>query len=515
MVEDLGNLCVFPGLVDINVSCTSVGVSSVTFQASSGGVTTIATSDTIIGDLFTDVARLLVLHDSNLDQALEGPSDIFAYKSSLVPQGPNPQVLQNIPEALRILNGVPLIIHPELATLTKMLQATPFRMIEPEQRVFTGKILIEKEIPVVASRFCLDSSEEEDWDIDKSESGSEDFGPEIQIQGVDGEEKSTAILVTEFDAMHLTVPEVEIDKEKKRVSLPNLFCDVNSLMVPVKVSPRHHSVQCFGTKRAIPIQDIPFIQKGIVVERAYHDHISNFPVEWETAAVRKVLSVSASCRVHFANVCSSEAIELINSYKEVCKVTCETSLPYLYFSESDVKPGDTRYKLNPPIRDYQNNKNLWQLVKNCSIDCVSSYHQPVAPAFKIIGDFKRAVNGVISVGFALQALWTRLRTQITIEQENMYLVLLGLLLSTNPAKVINLQEKGGIMKGKHADFVIWDPDTKNKISTTNDRYPDMSPFIGEELYGTIHRTYLRGKLVYSANGAVSSGTILQTSKTLV
>ena len=39
-----------------------------------------------------------------------------------------------------------------------------------------------------------------------------------------------------------------------------------------------------------------------------------------------------------------------------------------------------------------------------TIDNISSYHQPVAPLYKILGDFKRAVNGVISIGFTLQAI---------------------------------------------------------------------------------------------------------------
>ena len=47
IVEDLGNLCVFPGLIDLNVVFNSDGASIVTLQALSGGVTTIATTDFI------------------------------------------------------------------------------------------------------------------------------------------------------------------------------------------------------------------------------------------------------------------------------------------------------------------------------------------------------------------------------------------------------------------------------------------------------------------------------------
>ena len=81
-------------------------------------------------------------------------------------------------------------------------------------------------------------------------------------------------MISDFDNMRLKVPE----KDKKRVSLPNLLGS-DKLIVPIKNSPRHNSVQCLGLNRPIPIQDIPFINKGIIVEQAYQDHISNFPID--------------------------------------------------------------------------------------------------------------------------------------------------------------------------------------------------------------------------------------------
>lgn len=504
VLEDLGNLCVFPGIVDINVAFNADGATYVTRQAASGGVTTIATTDTVTGDLFTDIAKVQVIHDQNLDE-IQGLTDIFAYKAYLVPQGPSSQTLEkNLAKALEAVNDTLLIIHPELATPDKMFQATPYRMAEPEQRVFTGKIFIESERTIVASQFNLESSEEE-GEIENSESCSEDFTPDINISEVK-EENNTNIVVSEFDAMHLSVPELDKEREKKRISLPNLFTSGNTLEVPVKSSPRHHSVQCPVQQRPVPQRDIPFIAKGISVEQAYHDHISNFPIDWEISAITKIFPVNPYNRIHFSNVCSSEAIDLINIHKQTCKITCETSLPYLYFSENDVKPGDTRYKLNPPIRDYQNNKNLWSLLKNNSIDCVTSYHQPVLPHLKIIGDFKKAVNGVASIGFTLQALWTKLRTQVS--DENEILGTLGQVLSTNPAKLLKIAEKGGISKGKSADFLVWDPEAKFVVTTTQDKFPDMSPLLRAELYGCISRTYLRGNLIFSDNGYKATGQVL-------
>ena len=149
------------------------------------------------------------------------------------------------------------------------------------------------------------------------------------------------------------------------------------------------------------------------------------------------------------------------------------------------------------------------MIKNQQIDCISSYHQPVNPPLKFIGDFTRAVNGVTSIGFTLQCIWTKLRTQVHMEEEPEFISLISLILSSNPAKVLNLKNKGGIKKGKHADFVVWDPENKVKITSTFDKFPQMSPLMGEELYGVVHRTYLRGTLVYSNNRIISKGLVLK------
>ena len=274
LVEDLGNLCIFPGLVDLNVSLNTDGASIVTSQAISGGVTTIVTSDNVVGDLYSDVAKVSVLTNENLSNLKNSPDlNLFAYKAFLVPQGPNSAVLSNVEQALTAAN-LPVFVHPELVSQEKLHQATPFRLVEPEKRIYSGKIVVYEEKNIKASKFCLNSSDEEN-DFNDSESCSDENVPDITINDFTIEEKNDLNeMISDFDNMRLKVPE----KDKKRVSLPNLLGS-DKLIVPIKNSPRHNSVQCLGLNRPIPIQDIPFINKGIIVEQAYQDHISNFPID--------------------------------------------------------------------------------------------------------------------------------------------------------------------------------------------------------------------------------------------
>ncbi len=64
----------------------------------------------------------------------------------------------------------------------------------------------------------------------------------------------------------------------------------------------------------------------------------------------------------------------------------------------------------------------------------------------------------------------------------------------NPAKILGLDHlKGGISKGKHADFIIWDPyNSFNFEKNEYVPYPETHIFLNKKFYGVVKKTYLRG-----------------------
>ena len=71
------------------------------------------------------------------------------------------------------------------------------------------------------------------------------------------------------------------------------------------------------------------------------------------------------------------------------------------------------------------------------------------------------------------------------------------LTSFNPAKLLNLSDKGTIEEGKTADITIFDPNkeyiyTKEMIISKSKN----SPFIGKKLKGKNMYTIVSGKIVY-------------------
>ena len=85
-------------------------------------------------------------------------------------------------------------------------------------------------------------------------------------------------------------------------------------------------------------------------------------------------------------------------------------------------------------------------------------------------------------------------------------------MSENPAKLIGLEhKKGRIEKGYDADLVIWNPDESFTVTEQMILHKHkITPYLGEQLYGTVHSTYLGGMVVYHANGQVQlqAGSII-------
>jgi len=77
-------------------------------------------------------------------------------------------------------------------------------------------------------------------------------------------------------------------------------------------------------------------------------------------------------------------------------------------------------KSNPPIRDAREQNLLILSMKKKYFDAIASSHFPVDPIYKMAGDgnFFKAFNGVSSLGFTLQALWTLLYKKSEIFSKN-------------------------------------------------------------------------------------------------
>jgi len=231
--------------------------------------------------------------------------------------------------------------------------------------------------------------------------------------------------------------------------------------------------------------------------QSYKTFLRSRPREAENEAVESMirLSLETGCRVHIVHHSSADALAILRQAKTSgARVTAETCPHYLHFAAEDIPNGATEFKCCPPIRERENREQLWEALRDGTIDMIVSDHSPCPPEMKLPeqGDFMKAWGGISSLQLRLPVIWTEaIARGFTINQ-------LAEWLCAAPARLVGLQErKGTISIGRDADIVIWSPMREFRVEPgmIHHRHK-LTPYAGELLRGVVEKTFLRGQMVY-------------------
>jgi len=244
---------------------------------------------------------------------------------------------------------------------------------------------------------------------------------------------------------------------------------------------------------------------------SYHEYLLSRPRCWEDDAIALMIKLcrNYNCPVHIVHVSSAEALPLIEAAKkEGLPFTAETCAHYIYFNAEAIPDASCIYKCAPPIREKENNEQLKAALATGVLDFITTDHSPAPASIKEIetGNLQKAWGGIAGLQFLLPASWTALR-------ENMALEKFIPLLTEHPAKFIKLDErKGKIAVGYDADLLVWDPGEKREIIADDILFRHkISPYIGEELFGTVQQAIVNGITVWQDNNIVNknAGSIIR------
>jgi len=192
---------------------------------------------------------------------------------------------------------------------------------------------------------------------------------------------------------------------------------------------------------------------------------------------------------------SSSALDMIKAAKgEGVNITAETTYHYLCLCAEQVPHKNTLFKCCPPIREESNREKLWEAVGSGLITQVISDHSPCTTNLKKLelGDFKLAWGGISSLQLGLSLVWTEA------SKRGYGIPTLAKWMCLQTAKLVQLDKcKGSIEVGKHADFVVWDPDYTFEVVTDDLHMKNKrTPYEGATLQGHVYATFLRGRKVY-------------------
>ncbi len=211
-------------------------------------------------------------------------------------------------------------------------------------------------------------------------------------------------------------------------------------------------------------------------------------------AVRDVmLAKDTGAKLHLCHCSTKESVEIVKLARERgVRISAEACPHHFTLSSDDMVPGDTNFKMNPPLRTREDVQALREGLRDGIIDVIATDHAPHSQSDKN-DSMLRAPFGIIGLETAAALAYTEL-------------VLGGYLtpmqmaerMSFRPAQVLGL-DKGSIEPGKPADIVIFDPEKTYEIHAADFASKSRNtPFHGRRVTGAVRATIAGGEVIYQS-----------------
>jgi dihydroorotase (multifunctional complex type) len=231
-------------------------------------------------------------------------------------------------------------------------------------------------------------------------------------------------------------------------------------------------------------------EKTSLIEKYKKDKFKYFsdirPTICETQSIRDVVKSMCNNRVHICHLTSDAGLQEVIRGKRLNKsLTCEVTPQHLWLNKEDEKAKGSWLKMYPPLRTRSDNAALFMGLRSGLLDIVSTDHAPHTRAEKESG-WEKAPGGVPGVETRLPLVLDHTDLRGLVET-----------CCRKPAEIFRIKNKGAIIDGYDADFVLLDLNKQWKISDeTVHTKCGWTPFEGLGVKGKVEATFVRGQQVY-------------------
>ena len=178
--------------------------------------------------------------------------------------------------------------------------------------------------------------------------------------------------------------------------------------------------------------------------------------------------------------------------EEGIPVTGEVCPHHFTLTSDDMVPGDTNFKMNPPLRTPKDRQALVDGLKNDIIDVISTDHAPHSREEKQ-QSMQKAPFGIVGLETSVALTITEL-----VDKGILTPMQMAEKMSYNPARIIG-SDRGTLDIGKPADVTVIDPEREYVIdSMTFLSKGKNTPFNGWKVKGMVKATICDGKVVYQS-----------------
>jgi dihydroorotase len=212
-----------------------------------------------------------------------------------------------------------------------------------------------------------------------------------------------------------------------------------------------------------------------------------------------MLARHTGSRVHVAHVSTAGSVEVIRWAKaQGISVTAEVTPHHLMLTTDLLTNYDPTFKVNPPLRPFEDVEALRTALADGTIDAVATDHAPHARHDKE-HTFVLASSGMLGLETALSVV-----SEVMVGSGLLDWAGVAQVMSARPARIAGLSGHGRpIAVGEPANLTLVDP----SATLTVDRDASMSlsrnnPWHGRTLTGAVHTTLLRGRPTVSKGALV-------------
>ncbi|MEZ5462514.1 dihydroorotase [Dokdonella sp.] len=197
-------------------------------------------------------------------------------------------------------------------------------------------------------------------------------------------------------------------------------------------------------------------------------------------------------RLHVLHISTADELALFSPGPISGKrITAETCVHFLHFSDADYARLGHRIKCNPAIKTADDRAAITRALAEYRLDVLATDHAPHLADEKA-QPYTRAPSGLPLVQFAVQAALERVFAgELTLER-------VVEAITHAPATLFNVRNRGYLREGYQADLTIVDPDRPHTVTQAEvlSRCA-WSPFEGETFKSSIAATFINGILAWN------------------
>ena len=209
------------------------------------------------------------------------------------------------------------------------------------------------------------------------------------------------------------------------------------------------------------------------------------------ASTRLALSLARrhGSRLHVLHISTAEECALFEPGPVAGKrITAETCVHFLHFSDADYARLGNRIKCNPAIKTADDRAAITRALAERRLDVLATDHAPHLASEKAL-PYVQAPSGLPLVQYALQCALERVFDGLLTLERVVEAV------SHAPATLFEVRERGFLREGYHADLVLVDPQKPHTVHASEILSKcGWSPFEGHTFRSSIAATFVNGEL---------------------